>query len=88
MQGFKPNAKIWERVNVAILDENMGVVLITIQSGLCNLLIANDLAKDETEARVRLAAMLLSPDASPVPGSLVPLLKAELELLNDGKWMQ
>jgi hypothetical protein len=87
MLGFKPNARIWKRVNRAILNENAGVVLVTLISGICSLLVDAKVSPNERSARVHLAAMLLSPDDGPV-GSLVPQLQAELKRLNDGKWMQ
>lgn len=86
MQGFKPNHEIWARVNQAILDENAAVVLVTLISGMCSLLMHAGVCKDERQARVHLAACLLSPDDAPV-GSLAPRLKDEFKRLNDGKWL-
>lgn len=86
MLGFKPNEKIWKRVNAAIMEENAGVVLVTLISGMCALLVQSGVCTDERQARVHLSAMLLSPDDGAV-GSLLPLLKAELRRLNDGKYL-
>jgi hypothetical protein len=87
MLEIKPNQEIWSRVNAAILDENAAVALITIVSGMCALLVESGVCKDERQARAHLAAVLLSPDDAPNPGSLLPMLKAELDRLNDGTWI-
>ena len=87
MQGFKPNARIWQKINAAILDENLATVLITMQSGMCAMLVAGGVCTDEEHARVHLAAMLLSPDTSPTPGSLAKRLGAEFTRFIDGKWL-
>lgn len=86
MQGFKPSQRIWTKVNDAIMGENAASVLVTMISGLCGLLVQSGVCADETQARAHLAAMILSPEGAP-PGSLVPLLGAELERFNDGKWL-
>lgn len=83
MYGFKPNEDIWKRVNAAIMGEDMGETAVTLISGLCSMLMVAGVAKDETQARVHLAAMLLSPDGSPEPGALLPMLDAELKRLGD-----
>ncbi len=87
MLGIKPNKRIWKRVNKAILNENAGVVMVTLISGMCSLLIDAGIAVDEHGARAHLAAMLLSPDDGPV-GSLAGRLPHEFIRLNDGKWIQ
>lgn len=87
MRGIKPNLAIWKRVNEAILDENAATVLVTLISGLCQLLIQSGVARDESHARVQMAAMLLSPDNAAAPGSLLPQIHAEISRLNDGKWI-
>jgi hypothetical protein len=86
MRGFKPNHAIWARVNQAILNENAGEVMVTLISGMCALLVQAGVAQNERQARIHLAAMLLSPDDAP-PGSLAPELQAELARLSDGKWL-
>lgn len=86
MQGFKPNHEIWRRVNDAILGENAAVVLVTMISGLCAMLVQAGICKDENHARAHLAASILSPNGAKV-GSLLPLLQAELARLDDGKWI-
>ena len=88
MRGFTPNARIWKAVNKAVLDENAAEVIVTIISGLCQLLIHSKIAPDEDEARVHLAAMVLSPDDHRPPGSLIPRLAQECRRLDDGKWRQ
>lgn len=88
MRGYKPNTELWERVNKAILGSNAAEAIVTIQSGLCQLLIHSGVVADEPTARAHLAAMLLSPDTSEKPGSLLPLVQAEIARLNDGKWVQ
>jgi len=87
MLGFKPSQRIWEKVNAVVMDENAAEVTITFTSALCQLLIQTGVCPDEPHARAHLAAMLLSPDTSPTPGSLLPLLQAELARMNDGKWI-
>ncbi len=87
MLGFKPNKRIWKRVNRAILNENAAEVVVTLISGLCSLLIHAGVSMTEPAARVHLAAMLLSPDDGPV-GSLAPGLPAEFARLDDGRWRQ
>ena len=87
MRGYKPSHKIWTKVNAAILGENAADVLVTILSGLSMLLVESGMCKSEPQARAHLAAMLLSPDTSDQPGSLFPLLHAELQRLRDGKWI-
>lgn len=88
MNGFKPNHEIWRRVNEAILGESAADVVVTLISGLCSLMIAAGVVPDERTARVHVAAMLLSPDDSTVPGSLLPMLQRELDRLKDGRWLQ
>lgn len=73
MLGFKPDKRIWERVNQAILGEGAGPTIVTLISGLCAIIVSSGVCTTEEEARVHLAAMLLSPDNGPV-GSLVPQL--------------
>ncbi len=70
-----------------ILGANAAEVVITFQSAMCQMLIQGGICPDEPHARAHLAAMLLSPDTSTKPGSLVPLLQAELAKLDDGKWI-
>ena len=86
MLGFKPNHAIWNRVNQAILGENAAEVMVTLISGMSALLVQAGVSGSERQARVSLAAMLLSPDDGP-PGSLAPDLTAEFAKLNDGKWL-
>jgi hypothetical protein len=86
MRGIKPNKKMWDRVNQAIKDENAGVAFVTIISGLCHMLMHLGVVKDEDQARIHLAAMIISPDDRPIR-TLLPKLQAELARLDDGKWM-
>jgi hypothetical protein len=88
MRGMKPNKALWSKVNQVILGASMGEVFITFQSAMCQMLIAEGIVPDEPAARAHLAAILLSPDTSDKPGSLVPLLDAEFKRMNDGKWIQ
>lgn len=88
MQGFKPDAKLWTKINKAILNENAAVAIVTMVDGMCSILKAGGLASDDAGARVHLAAMILSPDDGTAPGSLIPRLQAECAKLNDGKWRQ
>jgi hypothetical protein len=88
MLGYKPNHKIWTRINAAILNENAAEVLATCIGGMCSLLISAGVVANHRQARVHLAAVLLSPDTAPKPGSLLPELPAELARLDDGgKWI-
>ena len=86
MRGYKPNQAMWAKVNQAILDENAAEVLVTLISGMQAILVSSGVATSERQARVALAAMLLSPDDGPV-GSLQSELAAEFKKLNDGKWL-
>lgn len=88
MRGFKPNKKMWDRVNAVIMGESAADVISTFISAMCQLLIQAGVVGCENTARAHLAAVLLSPDTSDKPGSLVPLLDAEFKKLNDGKWIQ
>lgn len=88
MRGFKPDPVIWARINQVILGENAASVTVTMIGGLCQVLIASEVVADEDHARAHLAALLLSPDHSEKPGSLLPLLQAEIAKLSDGKWLQ
>jgi hypothetical protein len=74
VRGFKPSKRIWEKVNAAILNENVADTLVTLISGMCSLLVSTGVCADESHARVHLAA-------------LVPLLQAEFARLGDGKWI-
>lgn len=65
------------------MDENAAVVLVTMISGLCQMLIGAGVCKTEDEARAHLAASMLSPSTGSI-GSLVPLLQGELERLQHG----
>ena len=89
MRGFKPNHKIWKRVNNAIMGESAAEVLVTLISGLCHLLMQAGVARDEAHARAHLAAVLISPDDAPHVGSLMPELQVELAKLRagEGKWI-
>jgi hypothetical protein len=87
MRGYKPDHRIWKRVNEAILNENAASVVTTLISGLCAIIVDSGACRDERHARVHLAAMLLSPDTDPKPGSLAAELPAELARLDDGKWI-
>jgi hypothetical protein len=84
MLGYKPNHELWGRVNAVILGANAAETLVTLISGLCALLVDAGVCPDEPSARAHLAAVLLSPDTAPKPGSLLPLLQAELARLRDG----
>ncbi len=88
MLGFKPKHELWSRVNQAILGESAADVFTTCLNGFCQILVQGGICPDENHARAHIAAMLLSPDTNPQPGSLVPLLQAELARLADGKWIQ
>jgi hypothetical protein len=88
MRGFKPNQKIWERVNAVIMGESVAEVINTFISAMCTMIVEAGVAGCENAARAHLAAVLLSPDTSDRPGSLVPLLDAEFAKINDGKWIQ
>lgn len=87
MLGYKPSKRLWEKVNQAILGENAAETLVTVISGMCSLIIDAGVCKTEPEARAHLAAVLLSPDNATEPGSLLPLLQAELARLRDGRWI-
>lgn len=89
MRGIKPNKRIWKRINKAMLGENAAEVLVTLISGVSMILVKAGVAPDERQARVHLAAMLLSPDDGEV-GSLAPLLIPEFEALRKGSrsWWQ
>lgn len=87
MRGFKPNAKLWKRVNKVIMGENAAVVVVTFQSAMCQMIIQSGACTTEDEARVCLAASLLSPDDNPKVGSLADRLPAEFARLKDGKWL-
>jgi hypothetical protein len=87
MLGYKPDKRIWGKVNAAILGENAASTLVTLMSGMCSLLVQEGICQDDAHARAHLAAMLISPDTGPV-GSLRPFLDTELARLNDGKWVQ
>jgi hypothetical protein len=80
MPSVKPSPRIWKKVNEAILDENAGEVMVTLIGGMTSLLIANGVCESDRQARVHLAAMLLSPDTGAV-GSLVKDLPAEFARL-------
>jgi hypothetical protein len=88
MMGFKPSPEIWSRVNQALVGENTAEVMVTLISGMCALLVQAGAVENEMDARAHLAAMLISPDTAPEPGSLLPELHAELARLRDGKWIQ
>lgn len=80
MLKIKPNSEIWARVNQAIMNENAGEVVVTVLGGMCSILLSAGAVASVRQARIHLAAMLLSPDDGPV-GSLVVELVAELERL-------
>lgn len=89
MLGFRPNQKMWERVNSQIMGENAAEVICTFIGAMCSMVIEAGVADNVAQARAHLAAILLSPDTAPKPGSLLPLLQTELAKLNDGgKWIQ
>lgn len=87
MRGIKPNAEIWSKVNQVIKGESLAVIFSTFISALCQQLIHAGVSKDENEARVHFAAMILSPDDSSKVGSLLEALKKEFKKLDDGKWL-
>jgi len=83
MPEFKPDERIWKKINAAVVNENAAVTIVTMISGLCQMLIHAGVCTDEEQARAHLAATILSPDTGPI-GSLVPMLQAELDYLRDG----
>lgn len=87
MRGFKPNQEMWAKVNQVIKDESLADVFSTFINALCQQLIHAGVAKDENEARVQFAAMILSPDNAAKAGSLLEALKKEFKKLDDGKWI-
>jgi len=87
MLGVKPDTKLWSRVNEVIMGESVAKVVITFISAMCQMLIRSGGCSTEEQARVQLAAMLLSPDTAQKPGSLLPMLGDELKRLDDGKWI-
>ncbi len=72
----KVDHELWRKVNLVLLDENAGIVAATLIGGLCGLLTSIGVAKDDEQARIHLAAMVLSPIGAPV-GSLIKRLQAE-----------
>jgi hypothetical protein len=80
MIAMRPNHELWRRINETILDENVGEVLVTIFSGLSMALVEAGVAETERDARVHLAAMLLSPDDGEV-GSLADRLPGHFAML-------
>jgi hypothetical protein len=91
MLGIKPNKAMWHRMNVAALNgaESVGAgeLLVTILGAAEEILFTSGVCASREQARAHLAAMLISPDTAPKAGSLMPLLKAELVKLDDGKWI-
>jgi hypothetical protein len=87
VRGVKPSPALWKRVNEAMMNENAAVAVITLQSGLAQLLIQAGVCSTEEQARVHLAAMLLSPDNAPHAGSLLPQLQAEIARISGGGWL-
>jgi len=81
----KPSQRIWSKINGVLLDENAAEVLVTLIDGMCSLLVSFGAVANDEEARVHLAAMLLSPGTHPEVGSLAPRLEAEFERLRAGK---
>ena len=77
MATFKPDREIWARVNEVIVDENTATVLATLISGLTAILLDCGVCETEEDARVHLAAIVLSPDTGPI-GSLAPRLNEHL----------
>lgn len=92
MLGVKPDPEMWRRINLAFLggkpDQSAATVIVTMISGMSQMLIQGGICRDEHQARAHLAAMLISPDDLPGrPGALMRQLKNELLRLDDGKWI-
>jgi hypothetical protein len=88
MRGISSDAELWAKINRVILDDNAAVVLVTLIDGMCSLLMHSGVAASSDDARVHLAALVLSPDDGRPAGSLIPRLQAECARLEDGKWRQ
>lgn len=87
MSTCEPSERIWRKVNAAIMGENSAEIVATLLSGICAVIRDSGVAEDEDEARVVLAATILSPSDRPV-GSLADRLPAEIDRLrNDGAWV-
>ena len=73
---------LWLKINLVLVESStdMAVGLSTMIEGMVSLLKDAGVAKTNEEARVQLAASLLSPNEGEV-GSLVPMLEKELNKL-------
>ncbi len=74
--------ELWRKVNIVLVESkaDMGTALSTMIEGLVSLVKSTGVVSTNEEARVHMAAMLLSPNEGDV-GSLLPMLEAELNKL-------
>lgn len=83
---YAVDPKLWAKVNLALRDSNPGTAISTMLSGMCALLVATGGADDLDEARVALAAMVLSPGDRQI-GALADRVPDALARLRGSRWL-
>ena len=84
---YDVDPKLWARVNLALRDSNPGTSIATMLAGMCKILQATGEAKDMDDARLMLAAMVLSPGDRPI-GALADQVPDALARLRGTRWLQ
>lgn len=83
---YNVDPKLWAKVNLALRDSNPGTAIATMLNGMCAILVATGGADDLDEARVILAAMVLSPADRRI-GSLADRVPDALAKLRGDRWL-
>lgn len=84
---YNVDPKLWAKVNLAIGASTPGIAIATMLTGMCKILQATSEAEDMDEARLMLAAMVLSPGDRKI-GALADRLPEALARLRGVRWLQ
>lgn len=84
---YQVDPKLWAKVNLALRDANPGTAIATMLAGMGAILVATGEVEDMDEARVTLAAMVLSPADRRI-GALEDRVPAALAKLRGSRWLQ
>lgn len=85
-KSYPVDPKLWARVNLALRDANPGTAISTMLTGMGAIIVAIGEAKDLDEARVILAAMVLSPADRKI-GALADRLPDALAKLRGDRYL-
>ena len=85
-KSYDVDPELWAKINFALCQSTPGVAQATMIIGMCTLMQATGEAEDADQARVMLAAMILSPADRHI-GALADKLPDELAKLRGRRWL-